>query len=39
MTGSAPPYVCLPEGKKKIFKEYPKESLEEWHKKHNEYVP
>ncbi|KAN0116331.1 putative GFA [Russula decolorans] len=38
MTASAPAYVRLPEGKKKTFKGYPKLSLEEWHKKHSEYV-
>jgi hypothetical protein len=38
MTGSAPAYVRLPEGKKKVFKVYSKASLEEWHKKNNEYV-
>ncbi|KAH9991817.1 Mss4-like protein [Russula vinacea] len=38
MTDSAPAYVRLPEGEKKVFKEYPKASLEEWHKEHNEYV-
>jgi hypothetical protein len=38
MTGSAPAYVRLPDGKKLLFKEYPKASLEEWHRKHNEYV-
>jgi hypothetical protein len=30
--------VRLPEGKKKTFKGYPKLSLEDWHKKHSEYV-
>jgi hypothetical protein len=38
MTGSAPAHVRLPDGKKKIFEEYPDASLEEWHKEHNEYV-
>ena len=38
MRGSAPAYVRLPEGKKKVLQEYPKLSLEEWHKEHNEYV-
>jgi len=38
MTGSAPAYVRLPDGKKKLFGEYPEVSLEEWHKEHNEYV-
>ncbi|KAI0301052.1 Mss4-like protein [Multifurca ochricompacta] len=38
MTTSAPAYVRLPEGKKRIFEEYPEASLEEWHKEHNEYV-
>jgi hypothetical protein len=38
MTGSAPAYVRLPEGKKELFEEYPQLSLEEWHKVHNEYV-
>ncbi|KAH9963461.1 hypothetical protein BGW80DRAFT_851545, partial [Lactifluus volemus] len=38
MTGSAPSYVRLPEGKKETFKEYPEASLEEWHKEHDEYV-
>jgi hypothetical protein len=38
MTGSAPAYVRLPEGKKKVFEEYPGASLKEWHKENNEYV-
>jgi hypothetical protein len=38
MRGSAPAYVRLPEGKKKVFEEHSKLSLEEWHKEHNEYV-
>jgi hypothetical protein len=38
MTGSAPAYVRLPEGKKRTFEEYRKASLEEWHKEHNEYI-
>ncbi|KAI0267060.1 Mss4-like protein [Gloeopeniophorella convolvens] len=38
MTGSAPAYVRLPEGNKKTYKAYPTASLEEWHKKHNEWV-
>jgi hypothetical protein len=38
MTNSVPAYVRLPEGKKRVYKVYPKASLEGWHKKHNEYV-
>ena len=38
MTASAPAYVRLPEGPKKVFKEYPEASLDEWHKEHGEYV-
>jgi hypothetical protein len=38
LTGSAPTFVRLPEGKKKVYEEYPQVSLEEWHKEHNEYV-
>ena len=38
MAGSAPAYVRLPEGPKKVFQEYPEASLDEWHKEHGEYV-
>jgi len=38
MTGSAPAWVRLPEGKKITFEEYPELSLEEWHKENHEYV-
>ena len=38
MTGSAPAYVRLPEGQKKVFKVYPHASLEDWHKEHGEYI-
>jgi len=36
--GSKPAYVRLPEGNKKTYKNHGPYSLEEWHKKHNEYV-
>ena len=38
MTTSAPAYVRHPEGQKILFKEYSELSLEDWHKKHNEFV-
>jgi len=38
MAASAPGYVRLPEGQKKVFKEYPDATLEDWHKEHGEYV-
>jgi hypothetical protein len=38
MAGSAPAYVRLPEGPKKVFQEYPEASLDDWHKEHGEYV-
>ncbi|KAH9170949.1 Mss4-like protein [Lactarius sanguifluus] len=38
MATSAPGYVRLPEDPKKVFKEYPDETLEDWHKRHGEYV-
>ncbi|KII86722.1 hypothetical protein PLICRDRAFT_43372 [Plicaturopsis crispa FD-325 SS-3] len=38
MMNSKPPYVRLPEGKKHVYQEYPPDSLEGWHKKHNLYV-
>jgi hypothetical protein len=38
MAASAPAYVRLPEGRKKIFKEYPDATLEDWHKGNGEYV-
>jgi len=38
MTNSKPSYVRLPEGEKKIYKRYPSDSLESWHKKHGLYV-
>jgi len=34
---SRPSYVRLPEGDKKIFKDYGPDSLEGWHKKHRLY--
>jgi len=36
-TDSRPSYVRLPEGEKKIFKEFGPDSLEDWHKKHRLY--
>ncbi|KAI9453785.1 Mss4-like protein [Lactarius psammicola] len=38
MAASAPAYVRLPEGQKKVFKEYPDATLEDWHKERGEYV-
>ncbi|KAG2123826.1 Mss4-like protein [Suillus clintonianus] len=35
---SKPNYVRLPEGGKKVFKDYSGDSIESWHKKHNKYV-
>jgi hypothetical protein len=37
-TNSKPDYVLLPEGKKKLYKNYSPSSLEEWHKKHDLWV-
>ncbi|KAG2749241.1 hypothetical protein P692DRAFT_20472202 [Suillus brevipes Sb2] len=37
-TNSKPNYVRLPEGKKKVFENYPSDSIESWHQKHNKYV-
>lgn len=37
-TNSKPNYVRLPEGKKKVFEDYPSDSIENWHQKHNKYV-
>ncbi|TFK33602.1 Mss4-like protein [Crucibulum laeve] len=34
---SKPEYVRLPEGDKKLYRDYPSESIEEWHKKHHKY--
>ncbi|KAL4752582.1 hypothetical protein BDW72DRAFT_191940 [Aspergillus terricola var. indicus] len=34
MEGSKPAWARFPQGKKQVFKEYPTESLEDWHKKH-----
>ncbi|KAF8074128.1 Mss4-like protein [Lyophyllum atratum] len=36
---SKPGYVRLPEGKKETYQGYGPDSLEGWHKKHNEFVP
>jgi hypothetical protein len=36
-TNSKPNYVSLPEGKK-VFEDYPSDSIESWHQKHNKYV-
>jgi len=38
MKSSAPSYVRLPEGEKRVFMEYPEATLEEWHNEHGEYV-
>ncbi|PYH81970.1 hypothetical protein BO82DRAFT_354136 [Aspergillus uvarum CBS 121591] len=35
MAGSKPTWARWPEGKKQVHEEYPSDSLEEWHKKHN----
>lgn len=32
---SKPAWARYPEGKKQVYKQYPTESLEDWHKKHN----
>ncbi|KIM81113.1 hypothetical protein PILCRDRAFT_512575 [Piloderma croceum F 1598] len=37
-TNSKPDYVRLPEGKKKVYKNYSSSSIEEWHKKHDLWV-
>jgi hypothetical protein len=37
-TNSKPDYVRLPEGKKKVYKNYGPSSIEEWHKKHDLWV-
>jgi len=37
-TNSVPDYVRLPEGKKKVYKNYGPSSIEEWHKKHDLWV-
>ena len=38
MAESKPEYVRWPEGKKKVFEKYPKESLEEWHRREGKFV-
>ncbi|KAJ7245355.1 Mss4-like protein [Mycena haematopus] len=38
MADSKPDYVRLPEGAKEVYPEYPKESLEGWHKKNGLFV-
>ncbi|KAF8547310.1 hypothetical protein OG21DRAFT_1450404 [Imleria badia] len=38
-TNSKPDYVRLPEGQKKVYKIYGRDSIEDWHKKHGKYVP
>lgn len=38
MTGSKPPYVRLPEGKKVVVKDFPELFLVDWHKKHGKYI-
>ncbi|KAG2359145.1 Mss4-like protein [Suillus spraguei] len=37
-TDSKPNYVRLPVGKKKVFEDYPDDSIESWHQGHNKYV-
>jgi len=37
LTKDKPPYVRLPGGKVSIYKGYPPDSLEDWHKKNNLY--
>ncbi|KAG1732443.1 Mss4-like protein [Suillus paluster] len=36
-TNSKPNYVRLPEGRKKVYKNYGSDSIESWHKKHGRY--
>ncbi|ETW81437.1 putative GFA [Heterobasidion irregulare TC 32-1] len=36
---SKPDYVRLPEGPKEVYDGYPELSIEDWHKKHGEYIP
>jgi hypothetical protein len=38
MAGSKPDWVKWPQGVGKVFKEYPEESLEQWHKRNNLWV-
>ncbi|THD00026.1 hypothetical protein EYZ11_000478 [Aspergillus tanneri] len=38
MEGSKPSWVRWPEGEKQVYKEYPTDSLEEWHKKHKVFM-
>ncbi|KAL4262596.1 Gfa family protein [Pleurotus pulmonarius] len=38
MLNSKPDYVRLPEGARKDYKNYPRQSLEEWHKTNGLYV-
>ncbi|KAI9376792.1 Mss4-like protein [Aspergillus egyptiacus] len=35
---SKPAWARFPEGKKQVYKQYPEESLEGWHKKHGYFV-
>jgi len=37
LTENKPPYVRLPEGDVKVYKGYPSDSLEGWHKKNKLY--
>lgn len=37
-TNSKPNYVRLPEGQKKVYKNYGPDSIESWHKKHGKFV-
>ncbi|OAX41426.1 hypothetical protein K503DRAFT_685462 [Rhizopogon vinicolor AM-OR11-026] len=37
-TSSKPNYVRLPEGAKKVYKNYGPDSIESWHKKHGKFV-
>ena len=37
LTKDKPPYVRLPEGSISVYKEYPPDSLEGWHKKNDLY--
>ncbi|KAF8440046.1 Mss4-like protein [Boletus edulis BED1] len=39
VTNSKPDYVRLPEGPKHVYKRYGRDSIEEWHKKHDKFVP
>ncbi|KAG6369737.1 Mss4-like protein [Boletus reticuloceps] len=39
VTNSKPDYVRLPEGPKHVYRRYGQDSIEEWHKKHDKFVP